>query len=152
MITGVETAGLVLASFPLLISALEHYREGFEPLADWWKFRTEFVAFIHVIDRQWLLFSENLEELLSPIITSEAEMGALLQDPIGAAWRCPELEAKLRERLPKSYPSYRDTIDDMKGSMDVLQKKLGLKDGKVRLREKMADAICIDKFVDRLHG
>lgn len=45
MLTGVETAGLVLASFPLLISALEHYREGFESLKEWWKFRTEFLAF-----------------------------------------------------------------------------------------------------------
>ena len=28
MVTGIETAGLVLATVPLLISALEHYRDG----------------------------------------------------------------------------------------------------------------------------
>ncbi|KAG8528974.1 uncharacterized protein KY384_006663 [Bacidia gigantensis] len=131
MITGVETAGLVLAAFPLLISALEHYREGFEPLADWWKFRTEFVAFIHVIDRQSLLFSENLEELLSPIISSEGEMGALLQNPLGPAWRDPRLESNLEDRLPKSYESYRNTIEDMNSCMAKLQEKLGIKDGKL---------------------
>ena len=28
VLTGVETAGVILAVFPLLISAAEHYREG----------------------------------------------------------------------------------------------------------------------------
>lgn len=131
MITGVETAGLVLAVFPLLVSALEHYQEGFERLSDWWKFRTEFLGFMHVIGRQAILFDENLEELLSPIITSDAEMDTLLRDPTGPFWRRAELEEKLRERLPKSYESYRNTIDDMKETMDALQKKLGIQNGKL---------------------
>ena len=140
MITGVETAGLVLAAFPLLISALEHYRKGFEPLTGWWNFRTEFLSFQNAIIRQKVRFDENLEELLSSIIPSEAEMGALLQDPLGAAWRCPELEAKLKKRLPSSYQSYWDTIQEMQGSMDVLQDKLHTKDGKVRLLLELAGA------------
>lgn len=132
MITGIETAGLVLAVFPLLISALEHYREGFEPLKDWWKFRTEFVGFAHIIGRQYLLFEENLEELLSPIVSSDAEMDMLLNNPQHPSWRNPRLEEMLRSRLPKSYERYRYTIDDMMTCMDVLQKKLHMQDGKVR--------------------
>ena len=131
MITGVETAGLVLAIFPLLVSALEHYQEGFERLNDWWKFRTEFLGFMHVIGRQAILFDENLEELLSPIITSDAEMDTLLRDPTGPLWRRAELEKKLKGRLPKSYEAYRSTIDDMRETMDVLQKKLGIQNGKL---------------------
>ena len=132
MITGVETAGLVLAVFPLIISALEHYREGFEPLKDWWKFQTEFIAFIHVIGEQALLFDENLEELLSPIISSDAEMGELLQNPMGSAWGDPQLETKLRARLPKFFEIYRGMILEMKACLDKLQKKLAMQDGKVR--------------------
>ena len=131
MITGVETAGLVLAVFPLLISALEHYREGFEPLKDWWKFQTEFVAFIHVIGEQSLLFDENLEELLSPIISSDTEMDILLRNPMGSAWKDPQLETKLRARLPKSFEIYRDVILEMKACVDKLQKKLAMQGGKV---------------------
>lgn len=131
MITGVETAGLVLAIFPLLVSALEHYQEGFEVLSGWWKFRTEFLGFMHVMSRQAILFDENLEELLSPIITSDAEMSALVRHPTGPSWRRAELEEKLRDRLPKSYGSYRNTIDDMKETMDKLQKKLGIQNGKL---------------------
>ena len=131
MITGVETAGLVLAIFPLLVSALEHYQEGFEKLNDWWKFRTEFLGFIHSVGRQAILFDENLEELLSPIITSDAEMDALLRDPTGPSWRRAELEEKLKARLPKSYESYTTTITDMRETMDALQKKLGIQNGKL---------------------
>ena len=131
MITGVETAGLVLATFPLLVSALEHYQEGFESLSDWWKFRTEFLAFIHAIGRQAILFDENLEELLSPIITSDAKMNVLLCDPTGPSWRGAELEQKLKDRLPKSYESYRNTIADMMLTMDALQKKLGIQNGRL---------------------
>lgn len=131
MITGVETAGLLLAIFPLLVSALEHYQEGFERLSDWWKFRTEFLGLMHAIGRQAILFDENLEELLSPLISSDAEMDTLLRDPTGPFWRRAELEERLRNRLPKSYTSYRNTINDMKATMDVLQKKLGIQNGRL---------------------
>lgn len=125
MIPAVETAGLVLAIFPLLVSALEHYEEGFDRLSDWWKFWTEFLGLVHAIGRQAVHFDENLEKLLSPIISSNAEIDTLLRDPTGLFWGRAELEEKLRSRLPKSYASYRNTIDDMKATMDVLQKKVG---------------------------
>lgn len=40
--SGVEAAGFVLAAFPLLISALEHYRESAEVLKDWWRYKREY--------------------------------------------------------------------------------------------------------------
>lgn len=55
----------MLAVFPILVSALEHYREGLEPLGDWWEFEPEFLRLLHVIRRQANLFDENLEQLLS---------------------------------------------------------------------------------------
>ena len=39
--SGVEAAGFILAAFPLLISALEDYRQGWEILEDWWKIKRE---------------------------------------------------------------------------------------------------------------
>jgi hypothetical protein len=133
MITGVEIAGLVLGAFPLIISALEHYKEGFETLQDWWRFRAEFVGFIHEIGRQSVLFSENLEELLRPLVVSDAEMDALLQDPGGRAWNDPDIEIRLQERLPQSYGWYQCTIDDMNTIMEKLKAKLGIQKGQVRL-------------------
>ncbi|PVH79284.1 hypothetical protein DL98DRAFT_420730 [Cadophora sp. DSE1049] len=48
--SGIEIASLVLGGFPLLISTAEYYREGFEPLAKWYKFRSQFIAFIDTVD------------------------------------------------------------------------------------------------------
>jgi hypothetical protein len=129
--SGVEVAGFVLAAFPLVVSALEHYQEGFESLQDWWRFRTEFVGFIHEIGTQSVLFSENLEELLRPIVLSDVEMDALLTDPGGRAWNDPDLEARLQQRLPQSYGWYRCTIDDINAIMEKLKAKLGIQKGQV---------------------
>src|SRR5579871_5696579 len=100
MVTGIETAGIILAVFPLIISALEHYKEGFSTLQIWWMYRTEFLDFLRKIGIQFVLFRGNLEELLTPIVTSEAQMNELLLDPGGDAWRNEKLEESLRKRLP----------------------------------------------------
>ena len=131
MVTGIETAGLVLALFPLIISILEQYKEGFETIQEWWNFRTEFLHFIRAIGRQSILFSENLEELLAPMVTSDAEMDALLTTPLGDRWRDPELEERLKDRLPKSYELYLHTIDEVLEVMEKIKARLGIKRGQV---------------------
>jgi hypothetical protein len=129
--SGVEAAGFVLAAFPLIMSALNSYQDGFESLQDWWRFRAEFVEFIHEIGTQSVLFSENLEELLKPIVLSDAEMDALLKEPGGRAWNNPDLEARLQQRLPQSYGWYRAAIDDMNSILEKLKAKLGIRHGQV---------------------
>src|SRR5450756_1943529 len=37
-----EITGFVLAALPLMISALEHYRESAEVLESWWKIKREY--------------------------------------------------------------------------------------------------------------
>jgi len=131
MASGLEVAGLCLAVFPLCISAMEHYQDGFEKLQDWWRFRAEFVGFFHAIGNQSVLFAENLEQLLAPIVDSDVTMGKLLNDPGGPLWSDPMLEQRLRERLPKSYDWYRCTIDDMNDAIGKLKIKLGIENGQV---------------------
>lgn len=41
MLSGVETAGLVLATLPLIINFLEHYNEGLKPLKDFVNYRAK---------------------------------------------------------------------------------------------------------------
>jgi len=79
MITGVETAGLMLANFHLVIYALEHYHEGFGPLETWWEFKPNFSGFENDIRLQSTFFDENLVELISKIISSDAKDGLATQ-------------------------------------------------------------------------
>lgn len=129
MVTGIETAGLVLGAFPIILTFLEYYRNGLETLQEWWKFRTEFLAFLHEVGVQSVFFSENLEALLAPIVNSDVEMQALLNDPGGPAWRDPELDNRLKERLPQSYAWYKLSITAIENILDSMKKRLGIKPG-----------------------
>jgi hypothetical protein len=130
MVTGIETAGLVLAAFPLVVCTIQSYREGLEPLGDWWQYRTKVLKFAQGLKVQWDIFQENVRMLLDPMVTSTWELEELLSDPAGPKWQEPGLICKLEQRLPRSYDSYMCTIEAMKEALEKLKKKLGV-DGKV---------------------
>lgn len=124
--SGVEAAGFVLAAFPLLISALQDYRKGFEVLEDWWQVQREYRKCKQNLKLQKLVFKENLEELLRPLVGDEDELRLLLAEPGGDRWKDDKLEQKLKERLPKSYEIYLEIIDEVKRVMENLKDELGI--------------------------
>ena len=124
--SGIEIAGLLLGAFPLLISALEHYRQSAEVLEDWWHIRKEYNKCKNEIKVQELAFEENLERFLLPLIVDDDQIAALIAEPGGMKWKDSTLEDKLKSRLPKSYDLFLDTIYDIKSTMDDLKEELGL--------------------------
>src|SRR5438067_1420163 len=101
--SGIEIAGLVLGGFPLLVSAAEHYKEGWEPLVKWKRFRTEFLHFIDAIDIEKHLFDQMLERFLISADIAQAELQLFLTDPNYEGWQRKELAAALEMRLGHSY-------------------------------------------------
>lgn len=124
--SGIEAAGFVLAAFPLLITALEDYRQGWEILEDWWKIKREYKKCQQNIKIQKLVFEENLEQLLSALVHDENELKLLIADPGGDNWRDAGLEHGLKERLPRSYDIYLETIGEIKSTMESLKHALGV--------------------------
>ena len=124
--SGIEIAGLLLGSFPLLISALEHYRETAEVLEDWWQIKKEYKKCKNEIKVQELAFENNLERFLLPLVVDDDEIYSLIAEPGGSKWKNQALEDKLRSRLPKSYDLFLDTIKDIRGTMDGLKDELGV--------------------------
>jgi hypothetical protein len=124
--SGVEVAGFLLAAFPLAISALEHYRDAAEPLGIFWKIRREYKTWMHNLNFCRLAFEQNLEEFLLPLIADEDELQQLIADPGGPEWKNPELDERLRRRLPKSYDLYLESISRIKDVMDELNGVLGI--------------------------
>ena len=133
MTTGIDAAGIILASFPLIISALEHYQEGFQPIKEWIRFRGEFATFLNAVVRQKIFFRQNIEELLSPIVSSEYEMSLLLDYPGGSAWADTSLNQRLRQRLPGryEYESYTTTVSYILEVLHKLKAKLKISDDQV---------------------
>ncbi|KAF2435525.1 hypothetical protein EJ08DRAFT_341613 [Tothia fuscella] len=123
--SGVEAAGFVLAAFPLLISALEHYRETAEAFSDWWKFKREYRKCKDEICFHQLSYEQNLEKYLLPLIVDDDELDALIQEPGGERWNDPELELKLKARLPRAYELYLSTIVQMNDTIAELHDVLG---------------------------
>ncbi|KAI9847543.1 MAG: hypothetical protein M1838_000842 [Thelocarpon superellum] len=130
MVTGVETAGLVLAAFPLIMGALDHYQEGYEFIDDWWNFRTTFLRFSNDIRVQKVLWEGNLEELLSPVAWPEEQKDELLRNSRSDGWRDPALDKALRNRYANAYDPFRIIIDDIHQKLEALTERLGIKDGK----------------------
>ncbi|KAF8451453.1 hypothetical protein BDZ91DRAFT_809507 [Kalaharituber pfeilii] len=128
MATGLEVAGLILATFPLIISALESYENGFRTIKEWSRFRNEFMIFMKSVGKQKLFFRQNIEELLAPIIKSEDHMLWLLNNPGGEGWRDKELNEKLRKRLTGKYEyeCYMSTVGSILALLEKLKGKLKL--------------------------
>ena len=97
MSTGFEIAGIVLATLPLLISAVEHRDFGLEPLNALLFFKRRKVSLRHTVDENTLLFRQCCEKMLS--IAMIENIGDLLAagdiDDKKRLWADPPLQLKL---------------------------------------------------------
>jgi hypothetical protein len=128
MVTGIETAGIVL---PLIISALEHYAEGIATIHKWWRYQRELASLKRILGAEYDRYLNTCEELLAGTVP-DAVLAQLLDSPGGIGWRDPDIDRRLRARLRRSFHSYLDTINDLNDVVMTLKKKLELgPDGKV---------------------
>ena len=130
MVTGVETAGLVLGSIPLLVSALEHYAEGVSTIERWWRFERELSNIKRLLTAEQAVFQGTCERLLDGLVPA-SELDDLIDDAGGPGWNG-KLDAGLQQRLGRSYSSFNDCVEDMRRVVEDLKDRLDLgPDGKV---------------------
>ena len=125
MVTGVETAGLVLGSLPLVVSALEHYAEGVNTIGKWWRYKKELLGLVRVLDAENARFLNTCEILLGGLV-SASEVDNLIQHPGGPEWQDNELDRRLCQRLHRSYTPYLQSVGDMEDALRELKGKLGI--------------------------
>lgn len=124
--SGIEIAGLVLGGFPLLISALERYQEGAEILDIWWNFKRAYKKCMRDLKYYKLDFEQILEQCLLPLIVDDEELKTLISNPGGDGWGNPDLEERLKGRLPKSYDLYLEYIKEINEVIEKLKEELGV--------------------------
>jgi hypothetical protein len=150
MVTGVETAGIVLAILPLAIEGLKAYLEGVRTIEKWWRFDRELANLVRTLDAEYIRYLNTCEELLVGIVPPST-VGALLASPSGDGWRAPDIERNLRLRLRRSFPSFMETVYDMENVVQQLVKKLGLDlDSKVSPIDFTTTSPLILCFLDQL--
>jgi hypothetical protein len=134
--SGLEIAGVVLGSVPLLISALEHYADGIRTIKS-------IVAYKALVENLALDFRvvnsgyrRGCERLLVRLRIEPDDIDELLSDPKGAKWSDPELDRELQRLLKEDYVVYKRLVSRVFQRLDRFSDKLGLKDDfKVKLSQ-----------------
>lgn len=136
--SGIEIAGLVLAAYPVLVQACQGYKQAFEPLREWYNFKRVFDQYLSDIRNQHLAYRENIEILLSPVVSSQQELNDLLEEHdievLTARWKSDKLQDALQIRLAHNYSRYMEIMLRMQQVKIKLEHALCIKDGKVRSR------------------
>lgn len=135
--SGLEIAGVVLGSLPLIISALEHYANGINTTKRYWRYKSEIRSLILQVKTERGIFLNTIEQLLNGIVRIE-QMETFLSSPRGDIWRDDDVNSKLKDRLRGAYEVYRDNVEGMKTSLQAIMEKLALDPdtGKVRLESE----------------
>ena len=134
MLTGIEAAGLVLATFPLLIAALDHYKAGLEPFQTYSHYRLRLTELKSDLAFHRARFLQSLTLLLNRCIQPKV-LGQLLSDPGGRQWGNPDLVARLSKCLGSfEFSVFMDVVNGFKSTLVELYLKLDVdQDGQVQL-------------------
>ncbi len=125
MVTGVETAGLVLAVFPLVVEGLKTYLKGVESIKRWWKYVSVLKHLIRLLRMEEAKFSNTCTELLHDLVGAP-QLALLLEKPGGWRWRDADLQIKLRQRLGRGFHAYLEVVTDMTDILEEFRRKLEL--------------------------
>jgi hypothetical protein len=125
--SGLEIAGVILGSFPLIISSIENWN-NMARIAGYYKnFHKEYKKCKNDARYHQLMYTNTLQELLLPTILAKTEMEDLINNPGGENWKTDQaLQAKLKDRLHGSYDLYEDLIMRMNDVTKELAKELSL--------------------------
>jgi hypothetical protein len=126
MMSGLEIAGLALAVAPLIISAIEHYRQGLKPFKVWARYHRELGLLQNVLNVEVAKLLDTCEQLLQSIVP-HAQLHELITHPGGPHWQDPILQDKLKQLLSRSYSSFMSALGEIKDALDELHEKFDIK-------------------------
>lgn len=126
MVTGIETAGIALAVFPLLISGLQSYADGIRTIKELWHPQLALNSLIRELGMEKCKFDNTCASLLEGMVT-DAHLTLLMENPGGLPWSDPDLQEKLDSRFrPETLACYIDAMKDLASTLRILQDSLGL--------------------------
>ncbi|KAF5525098.1 hypothetical protein CGCA056_v002794 [Colletotrichum aenigma] len=133
--SGFEVAGVVLGTIPLVISALEHYKQGISTIRTWRNYNRELRILILSLETERVRFQDVCEKLLVGLV-SPCQIESMVEDPFGPAWQEDVIQAKIKARLWRSFSIFEDVVKDMEEATKEMMKKLDLQpDGKIKWQE-----------------
>lgn len=114
--SGIEIVGLVLGSVPLVISALEHYKEGIDVISDFRNYRSTLKSLKTKLSIQEELYRGTLQRLLLSEL-SPFEVHALFPEPGAegstALWGTKDVDVKLRRKLGAKFDLFMGVVAEV---------------------------------------
>src|SRR5579862_2172309 len=110
--SGIEIIGLLLGVAPLLISAIEHYNDGLDPLKAFIQWKGKLSQALRDLWHQHNLYYMTLCILLKEITTA-AELHDMMTNPRSSLWKSGEIGQRIQTKLGVGYMGYLSTIEEI---------------------------------------
>ncbi|KAI5785805.1 hypothetical protein EDC01DRAFT_189016 [Geopyxis carbonaria] len=125
MVTGIESAGLALAIFPLLVQGLKFYAGGCCTIKDWHNYDRVLKCFARELKMEKCKFENTCLSLLEDMV-SPGEIQNLMDNPGGDCWKQHHTMEALRRRLrPNTVPNYLEAIETLLEILQNMSKTFG---------------------------
>ncbi|KAJ5175165.1 uncharacterized protein N7482_001042 [Penicillium canariense] len=112
MVTGVETAGLVLGAIPIIISALENYENLAAPTQAFIHWKRHLRRLIRELYTIHTSYDQAVRLLLKPF-ADLTDQTTMMEDSRSALWREGDIADSLRDKLGPVYGPFILTIDEV---------------------------------------
>ncbi|GAP83971.1 putative mitochondrial ATP synthase gamma subunit-like protein [Rosellinia necatrix] len=123
--SGLEVIGVVLGSIPLLVSALESYKDGIGTIRRIRHHAKVMSNLSAALSTEEAILRNTCETLLGGIVHPK-DMTPLLEIPFGPLWRDPEIEARVERRLGHTLEEFMALVRSMEEAVKDMRLKLGL--------------------------
>lgn len=123
MVTGVETAGLVLAIFPLVVKGLDVYLDGSRKAKDLLQWSRGLRCTARVLRAESALFENTCACLLEEVVTPK-EVVLLMG---GEGWDDRDFQETLTEHMgTKLASAFIEAVEELNSCLNELRRDLGL--------------------------
>ena len=122
--SGFEVAGIILGSIPLVISTLEHYKNGISMIQRYKRYERELQRLIRNLATEKAKLQNVCEKLLDGIIPP-SRIDDMVENPGGDLWVRDDTQKAIRTRLWKSWNVFEETLRDIQTATDEMYEKLG---------------------------
>ncbi|KAL6897698.1 hypothetical protein GGI43DRAFT_424042 [Trichoderma evansii] len=136
--SGFKIAGIVLHAFPLATNALEICRDTANQVGLFLQIKLEYKRWRDDLEYHKLVFTNNLRQLLLPLVLNDDKIRELLLVPGGDCWREEPVAELFEKRLGESYGLYMELAIDSDWAQKMLDDSQKTSNSKIRLKEFFA--------------
>ena len=115
--SGLEVAGLVLGSLPLVAKGIQHHIHF---VKDWGNSDKELKSVYRQLTTEHVKLCNTCAQLLRDIAPFK-DIENMLIDPFGQLWQREEIEQKIRSRLWDSYAPFEKTVFEIQEALEGIK-------------------------------